>query len=100
MKFTDEDINAVAVSLKDYDETALNKSWRDLAIVAISAMTSRTSTAPVPEGSMDLTPLVGRIHKAIKPQTFGDARMLDTVCSFIMGEKEYEQWLGAQSESE
>ena len=96
MRFTDEDIHAIAVALKEYDTTAVNKSWRDLAIVAISAMTARST--PVNEGDgLDREALVRLIHKQVKPQTFGEAKTLDAISAVIFGsEQDYETWLDKQ----
>lgn len=98
MQFSDEDINAIAVAIKQYDETAVNKSWRDLAIVAIAAMTARST--PVNQGNgLDKKALVRLIHKSVKPQTFGDAKMLDAISTVIFGsEADYEHWLTQQED--
>lgn len=88
---SEDDITNVANALKSYDAGVENKTWRDLAIVAISAMSHRFAEPTAVEP--DLEPLVAKLHKQFKPATFSDDRALDRICSLILGDEGYANWL-------
>lgn len=94
----EDDVQAVATALQAYDETVTNKSWRDLAIVAISAMAARdyqvSKQVPVSDDPQDT---VVKLHKSVKPRTFGEQTLLDEVCAVLMGEKQYQAWLDSEN---
>lgn len=94
----EDDVQAVATALQAYDETVTNKSWRDLAIVAISAMAARDYQVqrqiPVCPDGQDI---VVKVTKNVRPRTFGEQQLLDEICSVIMGEKAYQAWLDSEN---
>lgn len=98
----EEDIEAVATALQAYDSTVENKSWRDLAIVAISAMAARDyKAAKTPQVIDDplerQTALVAHLHRKVKVNTFGEAKLLDAVSEEIMGAAQYRLWSESQN---
>ena len=95
----EEDVQAVAVAIQAYDETVVNKSWRDLAIVAISAMAARDyqvqrQQIPVSDDPQDL---VVKIHKNVQARTYGEQSVLDNICAVIMGDEQYQAWLDSEN---
>lgn len=89
--FSEDDIQVVASAMQSFDENVKNKTWRDLAIVAISAM-GQNFAQPVPP-ALDFDALVVKLHENFQPETFGDSRVLDRICSIILGDEGYAKWL-------
>lgn len=94
----DDDITAVGNALQAYDSTVVNKSWRDLAIVAISALAARDfATQQAVQVQPDPQAIVEAIFKNCPPTTYGDANYRDTICAMLMGNDKYEAWLESQN---